>query len=403
MRGATVADRAGVVSRLPRSLAVAEPLPAAADLRVTPTTHDAFPHTRRPLPWFLAAFVAMVFLVPIDSTELKVNIGVDSHPDRLAVVVLALGMALVWWRSAGVHPDAAVKAVRRRGLRVSRRGRHQPAARRRADRQPGRLPSCGEALRAVGLVPGGRVVRAHRLAVRGRARLRDVPDRARHGDVDRDALRAPYGLQHLLRMEPRDSAADRRRRSLADSHTPGARHRRPCQRRRSHPARARGDNHPRGGDAVRAGACPGRHLAQILVAERGRLRADGRRGAGDRSQDGAGGAGRGRHLHRLLPPAPSAAFGAGGDHRAPRPGACGLAGSARNRLRRELCHAERLHDPSRRGFQRCGARRAGASTDSVAALARSTPKSPLSSGSTTTSTSTRSGRSAPSGCSPSSG
>jgi hypothetical protein len=51
---------------------------------------DAFPHTRRPLPWFLAGFLAMVFFIPIDATELKFNIGVDSHPDRLGVVVLVL-------------------------------------------------------------------------------------------------------------------------------------------------------------------------------------------------------------------------------------------------------------------------------------------------------------------------
>ncbi len=94
MSGATVADRAGRVSRLPRRGAVAEPLPAASDMRVTPA-RDAFPHTRRPLPWFLAGFVAMVFLVPIDSSELKVNVGVDSHPDRLAVIVLVL--AWLWF------------------------------------------------------------------------------------------------------------------------------------------------------------------------------------------------------------------------------------------------------------------------------------------------------------------
>jgi hypothetical protein len=32
----------------------------------------------------------MVFLIPIDATELKVSIGVDSHPDRFAVLILVL-------------------------------------------------------------------------------------------------------------------------------------------------------------------------------------------------------------------------------------------------------------------------------------------------------------------------
>jgi hypothetical protein len=53
---------------------------------------DAFPRTKRPLPWFLAAFVAMLFLVPIDSTELKVHLPVDSYPDRFAI----LGLVLAW-------------------------------------------------------------------------------------------------------------------------------------------------------------------------------------------------------------------------------------------------------------------------------------------------------------------
>ena len=30
---------------------------------------DAFPHTRRPLPWLLAAFLTMLFFVPVDSTK----------------------------------------------------------------------------------------------------------------------------------------------------------------------------------------------------------------------------------------------------------------------------------------------------------------------------------------------
>ncbi len=52
--------------------------------------HDAFPHTRRPLPWLLAAFLAMLFFVPIASTELKIHLPVDSRIDRFAVIVLVL-------------------------------------------------------------------------------------------------------------------------------------------------------------------------------------------------------------------------------------------------------------------------------------------------------------------------
>ncbi|MHB1568836.1 MAG: O-antigen ligase family protein [Solirubrobacteraceae bacterium] len=49
---------------------------------------DAFPHTRRPLPWFLAGFLVLLFLVPIDSTNLRLHLPFDSHIDRFAVTVL---------------------------------------------------------------------------------------------------------------------------------------------------------------------------------------------------------------------------------------------------------------------------------------------------------------------------
>jgi hypothetical protein len=64
---------------------------SAAPLRRQPG-RDAFPHTRRPLPWALAAFLAMLFLVPIDSTELKVQLPVGSQIDRFAVV----GLVFLW-------------------------------------------------------------------------------------------------------------------------------------------------------------------------------------------------------------------------------------------------------------------------------------------------------------------
>lgn len=51
---------------------------------------DAFPHTRRPLPWILAGFVGMLFFVPIASTQLKVHLPVDSKIDRFAIIVLVV-------------------------------------------------------------------------------------------------------------------------------------------------------------------------------------------------------------------------------------------------------------------------------------------------------------------------
>lgn len=56
---------------------------------------DAFPYTRRPLPWLLAGFLAMLFLVPVDSTELKVHMPVGSQIDRFAIVLLVLAWVLI--------------------------------------------------------------------------------------------------------------------------------------------------------------------------------------------------------------------------------------------------------------------------------------------------------------------
>jgi O-antigen ligase len=51
---------------------------------------DDWPHTKRLMPWLLAAFMAMVFLIPIDATEVKVHLPVDSKPDRFLIAVLVI-------------------------------------------------------------------------------------------------------------------------------------------------------------------------------------------------------------------------------------------------------------------------------------------------------------------------
>src|SRR5271169_3856196 len=77
-------------------------VPAAA-----PRGHDAFPHTRRPLPWLLAGFLALVFFVPIEGTELKIHLPVDSRIDRFAVIVL-----VVAWVCFGGDQRAFVRTRR---------------------------------------------------------------------------------------------------------------------------------------------------------------------------------------------------------------------------------------------------------------------------------------------------
>jgi O-Antigen ligase len=50
-----------------------------------PVRTDDWPHTTRLMPWLLAGFMAMVFLIPIDSTEVKIHLPVDSKPDRFVI------------------------------------------------------------------------------------------------------------------------------------------------------------------------------------------------------------------------------------------------------------------------------------------------------------------------------
>ncbi|MDX6653691.1 MAG: hypothetical protein QOH18_392 [Solirubrobacterales bacterium] len=56
----------------------------------TPQRIDAWPRTRRPLPWLFAGFLASIFLVPVDAVHLKVNLPFSSDYDRFFIVVIAL-------------------------------------------------------------------------------------------------------------------------------------------------------------------------------------------------------------------------------------------------------------------------------------------------------------------------
>lgn len=57
----------------------------------TADTGDDWPHTKRLLPWSLACFVAMLWLLPFDSIQLPVSLPLDAKLDRpflLAIVAL---------------------------------------------------------------------------------------------------------------------------------------------------------------------------------------------------------------------------------------------------------------------------------------------------------------------------
>ena len=71
--------------------------PYAADTARAPaltTPSDNWPHTRRPLPWLLAGFLAMLFLLPFDSIILKVHMPANATLDRVLLMsMLAVFLA----------------------------------------------------------------------------------------------------------------------------------------------------------------------------------------------------------------------------------------------------------------------------------------------------------------------
>jgi O-antigen ligase len=68
--------------RAPRPVALAVPEDAMAD-------GGAWPHTTRVLPWMLAAFLVMLWLVPFDSASLPVHLPFESKLDRLVIIAIA--------------------------------------------------------------------------------------------------------------------------------------------------------------------------------------------------------------------------------------------------------------------------------------------------------------------------
>lgn len=55
---------------------------------------DAWPRTRRPLPWLIAGFLTVIFLVPIEAIHLKVKLPVSSDFDRFFVALIVATWAL---------------------------------------------------------------------------------------------------------------------------------------------------------------------------------------------------------------------------------------------------------------------------------------------------------------------
>ncbi len=75
---------------------------------------DAWPHTRRPLPWLFAALLAMIFLVPFDAIRLNVSMPVSSDLDRFLVIAL-VG---VWGVGTALRKQQTVERLRPAGWAV---------------------------------------------------------------------------------------------------------------------------------------------------------------------------------------------------------------------------------------------------------------------------------------------
>lgn len=75
-----------------------------------PAGSDEWPHTRRALPWALAGFVAMLFLVPFDSINLPIHVGVNGTLDRPVLIALTL-----FWASAMCVVSGAARPRLRMG------------------------------------------------------------------------------------------------------------------------------------------------------------------------------------------------------------------------------------------------------------------------------------------------
>jgi hypothetical protein len=62
-----------------------------------PPTADAWPRTYRPLPWLIAAFLAAIFLLPVDAIHPKVSLPFSPDLDRFLV-----GLIVAAWAAGGL-------------------------------------------------------------------------------------------------------------------------------------------------------------------------------------------------------------------------------------------------------------------------------------------------------------
>jgi len=79
-----------------------------------PPAEDAWPRTRRPLPWLFAAMLATIFLIPFDAIRLDVSLPFSSDFGRFLVVVVVI----VWAVGTVLGKPERVKRLRPRGWAI---------------------------------------------------------------------------------------------------------------------------------------------------------------------------------------------------------------------------------------------------------------------------------------------
>ena len=70
--------------------------PAATEPQVEEEPGGSWPHTRRALPWMIAAFIAMLWLSPFNSIQLQSSLPVDLKLDRLVLPVIIFSWVLAF-------------------------------------------------------------------------------------------------------------------------------------------------------------------------------------------------------------------------------------------------------------------------------------------------------------------
>lgn len=76
-----------------------------------PPAEDAWPRTRRPLPWLFAVLLATIFLIPFDAIHLNVSLPFSSDLDRFLVTVIVI----VWALGTALSRPQRIERLRPRG------------------------------------------------------------------------------------------------------------------------------------------------------------------------------------------------------------------------------------------------------------------------------------------------